>query len=181
MYLSSVCTQYKLLCYLSSVCRQVSGLPSILPMFTSAIPRFMSSLYKYWNDLWNILLLNSWSSNNKSLSPISVKQECTSVHDLDKYIHVQSLKRSTFPLERWANAERTLNEHWTHAEWTVCERRTEFGERYANGERWANAEREQSANASAKWTMNARWMQDERSIRKASCVFFSTKYLIIPR
>ena len=62
--------------------------------------------------------------------------------------YIQSLKRSTFPLERWANAER-----------------------------------ERSANASAKWTMNARWTQDERSIRKASCVFLSTKYLIpsIPR
>ena len=76
--------------------------------------------------------------------------------------------------ERWANDERTLNERWTHAEWTVCERRTEFGERYVNGERWSNAERERSTNASAKWTMNARWTQDERSIRKASCVFFST-------
>ena len=80
-----------------------------------------------------------------------------------------------------ANDERTLNVRWTHVEWMVCERRTEFGEQRVNSERWANAERKRSAKASAKWTVNAQWTQDERSIRKAFCVFFRTKYLIIPR
>ena len=72
---------------------------------------------------------------------------------------VQSLKRSTFPLERWANAERTINERWTHAEWTMCERRTEFGERYVNGERWANAE--QNASGAQTRALRERWTQGE--------------------
>ena len=39
------------------------------------------------------------------------------------------------------NGERTMNERWTHAEWTVCERRTEFGERWTVSERRTPAER----------------------------------------
>ena len=36
---------------------------------------------------------------------------------------IQSLKCSTFPLEWWANSERSVNEQWMHAERTLSERR----------------------------------------------------------
>lgn len=81
-YLNSVCmylwlSDYRV-CriyhYLSSVCRQVVGFPSVLPMFTSPRPRFMSILYMYWNGRWNMELLNSATSNNRSLSPMSATE-----------------------------------------------------------------------------------------------------------
>ena len=73
---------------------------------------------------------------------------------------LQSLKRSTFPLEQWANAERTMNERWKQAEWMVCERRTEFGERYVNGERMQNASGAQTRALSERWTQGERKMND---------------------
>ena len=94
---------------------------------------------------------------------------------------LQSLKRSTFPLEQWANAERTMNERWKQAEWMVCERRTEFGKRYVNGERWANSERERSAKrerlVNDERKVNARWTIYSESL----VCFLQLIILIIPR
>ena len=59
--------------------------------------------------------------------------------------------------ECWANVERTLNARRVNGVWT------------------------QNASGAQTRALSERWMQDERSIRKVSCVFFSTKYLIIPR
>ena len=86
---------------------------------------------------------------------------------------LQSPKRSTFPLERWANGEWTVNARWTNTEWTMSERWMQVGERYVNAERWANAERERSPIASAMWTVNARWTNDKRFIRKVSEIFLA--------
>ena len=91
---------------------------------------------------------------------------------------IQSLKRSTFPLERrangertvserWVNGERTLNERWANAEGTRSERWTQVGERYVNAERWANAER---ANASEIWTVNTRWTFYLESLENFPCI-----------
>ena len=62
---------------------------------------------------------------------------------------IQSLKRSTFQLEPWANNERTVIERWTHAERTLSERRV--------NDVW-------TLNASW-WTICERWTMSEHGTR----------------
>ena len=50
----------------------------------------------------------------------------------------QSLAICFVQFLRWAHAELTVNELWTHAKWTVRESRKEFSERYVNSERKMN-------------------------------------------
>ena len=75
----------------------------------------------------------------------------------------------------------TVPETFYFPTWTVSER-------WANNKRTLNARRvhvndvlTQNANREHTRALSERWPQDERSIRKTSYVFFSTKYLIIPR
>lgn len=71
---------------------------------------------------------------------------------------IQSLKRSTFHLERRVNRERTLSVWWAHSEGTVSARWTDFVKRY-----WTvNDERMQSNKRSPNWMENARWTIYER-------------------
>ena len=87
---------------------------------------------------------------------------------------IQSLKCSTFPLEWWANSERSVNERWTNAEWTQSERCLNAEHKLLK-DMWTlnESEHERSANASAIWTVNARWTNDERFIRKVSGIFLA--------
>lgn len=47
---------------------------------------------------------------------------------------LQSLKRSTSPLEWWVNSQHKLSKWWAHSEWTVSMVSTHY-------ERWVNTER----------------------------------------
>ena len=73
---------------------------------------------------------------------------------------LQSLKCSTFPLERWANCKWTVNVCWTKAKWTMSERWTQVGERYVwtlNDEmskRWMRTERKRKYNENGERTLN---------------------------
>ena len=69
---------------------------------------------------------------------------------------IQSLKRSIFPLERWANGERTMSERWTHAERTLSERR--------GNEVW-------TLNASW-WTICECWTMSERGTVNTRWTFY---------
>ena len=57
---------------------------------------------------------------------------------------------------RWANDKRML----TYADWTVCERSTEFGDRYVNGKLLANAERKPE-----RWLNSERTVNSERKVK----------------
>ena len=78
----------------------------------------------------------------------------------------QPLKRSTFPLERWANDERTVSERRTYAERTLSERRVKdvwtlnaswwtICERWTITERGTRTERKRERNVIGERTMNA--------------------------
>ena len=59
---------------------------------------------------------------------------------------LQSLKRSTFPLERWANDERMVNARWTNDERTQSERRLNAERKLVNDMWTLNDERTRNTN-----------------------------------
>ena len=100
---------------------------------------------------------------------------------------LQSLKRSTFPLQRWANDERTVSERWTHAERTLSERRVNdvwtlnaswwtICERWTMSERGTRTERKRERNVNGERTMNARWTFYSESLGYFHCIVLNLKF-----
>ena len=97
----------------------------------------------------------------------------------EKSKSIQALKRSTFPLERWANDERTVSERWTHAGRTLSERRvndvwTLNASWWTICERWTmsehGTERKRECNVNGDRTMNARWTSYSESLGHFHCI-----------
>ena len=92
---------------------------------------------------------------------VRVLNTCASISFTKKKKACTVPERSTIPLERWAHAKRMVNEYCLLAEWTVCECRTEFGERYVNG----NGKQTQNANGAKTRVQNERWTNGERKMQ----------------
>ena len=90
------------------------------------------------------------------------------------HVHInKSLKRFSFPLERWANGKWTLSERWVKGKRKLNERWVNASEQYLNAERklvndmsTLNDERMRTRNANEAQTQEQceRWTHDERTM-----------------
>ena len=72
--------------------------------------------------------------------------------------------------DQWSKVEGMQNEQCVNPEWNLV-----------NDMLTVHGERMQNMNRAQTRALSERWTQDERSTRRAQCVFFSIKYLIIPK